>query len=107
MASSHSSYPISSSDPAVAHGRFNLVRAFQRWFAAHQIDNPQFAHLVCRMIPAQCPFERDVVFLGRTLFHVPPLCKLNPFYEQLIELRFEALSFLANECGEDVTPYCC
>jgi Mo-dependent nitrogenase C-terminus len=39
-------------------------------------------------------------------FHIPAMCKLNPAYEQLVELRFKALCFLADECGEDVTPYC-
>jgi hypothetical protein len=47
-----------------------------------------------------------VKMFGHTLFHIPPMCKLNPVYDQLIELRFRALSFLADECGEDTTPYC-
>lgn len=106
MASSSTIHPSSNVYSSVAPGYFKWFSAIQHWFAAHQIDNPQFAHFVCRTIPAQCPFERDVVVLGRTLFHIPPLCKLNPFYEQLVELRFVALTFLA-ERGEDVTPYCC
>jgi hypothetical protein len=32
--------------------------------------------------------------------------KLNPLYDQLIDLRFRSLSYLADECGVDVTPYC-
>ncbi len=32
--------------------------------------------------------------------------KLNPLYEQLIGLRFRALTFLADVCGEDITGYC-
>jgi hypothetical protein len=44
--------------------------------------------------------------LGRKLFHIPPLCKLNPLYEEVVSLRFRALCYLADECGEDVTPYC-
>ncbi|WP_333254065.1 MULTISPECIES: Mo-dependent nitrogenase C-terminal domain-containing protein [unclassified Microcoleus] len=27
-------------------------------------------------------------------------------YEELVGLRFRLLSFLADVCGEDVTPYC-
>ncbi|OKH57096.1 Mo-dependent nitrogenase C-terminal domain-containing protein [Scytonema sp. HK-05] len=33
---------------------------------------------------------------------IPPLRKLNPAYEQVVSLRFKALSYLADECGEDV-----
>jgi hypothetical protein len=61
---------------------------------------------LCKLIPAQCPFERDVKFFGHTLFHIPPLCKLNPLYEEVVALRFRGLCYLADECGEDVTPYC-
>ncbi|MGC8711933.1 MAG: Mo-dependent nitrogenase C-terminal domain-containing protein [Leptodesmis sp.] len=31
---------------------------------------------------------------------------LNPFYEQLVELRFKSLMYLAEQCGEDITFYC-
>jgi hypothetical protein len=71
-----------------------------------QINHSKTAHRICHLVPAYCPFERDVVVFGQTLFHIPPLCKLNPVYEDLMELRFRALSFLADECGEDVTQYC-
>lgn len=70
------------------------------------LNDPQTARLICRLIPNNCPFERDVFLLGRKIGHIPALCKLNPLYEQFIELRFKALTFLADECGEDVTPYC-
>jgi hypothetical protein len=68
-------------------------------------NDPKLAHWVCRLVPAQCPFERDVRVLGRE-FHIPPLCKLNPFYEQLAALRFSALCYLSEDCGEDILPYC-
>lgn len=71
-----------------------------------QLNDPETARFICRLIPANCPFERDVVVWGHKLFHIPALCKLNPLYDQLVELRFRALVFLADECGEDVTPYC-
>jgi Mo-dependent nitrogenase C-terminus len=71
-----------------------------------EISTPKKAHLICGLIPSSCPFERDVFFLGRKLFHIPALCKLNPLYEEFVELRFRALVFLADECGEDVTSYC-
>jgi len=71
-----------------------------------EIHNAKLAHFLCRAIPAQCPFERDVILFGRKLFHIPAMCKLNPLYEQLVSLRFKALCYLADECGEDVTVYC-
>lgn len=72
-----------------------------------QVRDAQFARLICKLIPSQCPFERDIQIFGKTLFHIPPLCKLNPFYEQFVGLRFQALCFLADVCGEDVSQYCC
>jgi hypothetical protein len=57
------------------------------------------------MIPAQCPFERDINLFGRKIAHIPPLCKLNPLYEQFVGLRFRSLSYLADDCGEDVSEY--
>jgi Mo-dependent nitrogenase C-terminus len=69
------------------------------------VKNPHLARLLCRAIPTQCPFARDVRAFGRTLFRIPPICQLNPLYDELIGLRFRALCYLADECGEDVTPY--
>lgn len=77
-----------------------------RWLETLEVRNPKFAHLFCQLIPARCPFERTIALFGRKLLHIPPLCKLNPFYEQIVYLRFKCLCFLADECGEDVTVYC-
>lgn len=71
-----------------------------------EIHNDKLARLLCKIIPSHCPFERTVSILGQTLFHIPPLCKLNPLYEQIVSLRFKCLMYLADECGEDVTKYC-
>ncbi len=76
------------------------------WLEAREIHHPKLAHLLCKLIPARCPFERDLKLFGHTVFHIPPLCKLNPVYEQVVELRFKCLSYLADVCGEDVTMYC-
>jgi len=86
--------------------RFAPLMPIRNWLDAIVIHDQGFAHWLCRTIPSQCPFERDIALFGRTLVHIPPLCKLNPFYEQVVGLRFRALCFLADECGEDVTPYC-
>ncbi|BAY28395.1 Mo-dependent nitrogenase family protein [Nostoc carneum NIES-2107] len=75
------------------------------WMDGLDIEDPRVARFLCKMIPSQCPFERDVKLFGRKIVHIPPLCKINPLYEQMVGLRFRALSYLADECGEDVSPY--
>jgi Mo-dependent nitrogenase C-terminus len=90
----------------LTHFKFHLWRSPRQWFDSIEIHNSNLARLLCMTIPARCPFEREIKLLDRTLFRIPPLCKLNPFYEQVISLRFKCLSYLADECGEDVTVYC-
>lgn len=85
---------------------FDILRPLRQWLNQVEVRKPKLAHRLCKLIPAQCPFERDVKFLGHTLFHIPPMCKLNPLYEEVVALRFRALCYLADECGEDVTSYC-
>lgn len=85
--------------------RVDLLYPLRHWLNRTPIDSPKLAHRLCRLIPAQCPFERDIHVLGHH-FHIPPLCKLNPLYEEVVGLRFRALCYLADECGEDVAPYC-
>lgn len=86
--------------------RFDLLQPLRLILENMDVRDPELAHSLCEMIPAQCPFERDVKLFGRTLFHIPPLCKLNPLYEEVSNLRFRALCYLADECGEDVSRYC-
>jgi len=62
------------------------------------------AHLLVK-IPSSCPFERDIHLLNWTI-HIPPLCKLNPFYGKIMEAKWWALCYLADVCGEDVSGYC-
>lgn len=75
------------------------------WLDGLDIQDPRVARFLCKMIPSQCPFERDVTLFGRKIVHIPPLCKINPLYEQMVGLRFRALSYLADDCGEDISPY--
>lgn len=86
--------------------RFRLLDPLRHWIDQAEVTNRTFAHLVCRVIPCCCPFERDISFWGYTL-HIPPLCKLNPVYDELVGLRFRALAYLADTCGEDITRYIC
>ena len=85
---------------------FDIFHALRQRLDQVQVSSPKLAHRLCQIIPAQCPFERDVKLFGRTLFHIPPMCKLNPLYEEVVALRFRALCYLADECGEDITVYC-
>ncbi|MBW4564316.1 MAG: Mo-dependent nitrogenase C-terminal domain-containing protein [Mojavia pulchra JT2-VF2] len=85
---------------------YDLLYPVREWLDKIEIHNCHLAHFLCKAIPAQCPFERDITIFGRKLLHIPPMCKLNPLYEQVVSLRFKALCYLADECGEDVTAYC-
>ncbi|WGV26651.1 Mo-dependent nitrogenase C-terminal domain-containing protein [Halotia branconii] len=85
---------------------YNILQPLRRRLDSIQVGDRQLAHRLCKLIPAQCPFERDVKLFGKTLFHIPPMCKLNPLYEEVVGLRFRAMCYLADECGEDVSQYC-
>ncbi len=84
----------------------DVLHPVREWLEGLEIQDPKVAQFLCKMIPPQCPFERDVKLFGHKIVHIPPLCKLNPLYEQLVSLRFRALSYLADDCGEDVSDYC-
>ncbi|MBF2087111.1 Mo-dependent nitrogenase C-terminal domain-containing protein [Thermoleptolyngbya sp. C42_A2020_037] len=86
--------------------RPSLLQPLCNWLDNLQIRDRQTAHFISRLIPAQCPFERDIIVLGRKVGHIPPLCKLNPLYEQFVGLRFRSLCYLADQCGEDISVYC-
>lgn len=81
---------------------FHWLETARQWLDAVEVHNRKLAHFLCHVIPSQCPFERDIKFLGRQVAHIPPLCKLNPFYEQLVGLRFRALCYLVEQCGETI-----
>jgi hypothetical protein len=82
------------------------LRFLQQRLEKLEIQEEQAARRIVKLIPAQCPFAREIRLFGQVIFSIPPLCKLNPLYEQLMMLRFRALCFLADQCGEDITPYC-
>jgi tellurite resistance protein len=84
----------------------NVLNPVRVWLDGLEVDDPRIARFLCKMIPSQCPFERDINLFGRKVVHIPPMCKINPLYEQLVGLRFRALSYLADERGEDVSKYC-
>jgi hypothetical protein len=83
----------------------SLLHSLQQWIETAEIDEERLARRIVKLIPASCPFAREIRFLNRVIFRIPPLCKINPVYEQLMTLRFRALCFLADQCGEDITSY--
>ncbi|EKQ70250.1 Mo-dependent nitrogenase-like protein [Leptolyngbyaceae cyanobacterium JSC-12] len=85
---------------------FNPLKPIRQWLDQIQVSDRKMAQTLASVIPAQCPFERTVKLFNRTILYIPPLCKLNPFYEELVGLRFRALCYLADECGEDISVYC-
>jgi tellurite resistance protein len=82
------------------------LKPLQEWLDHLEVHDPRLARFLCKMIPPQCPFERDITLFGHKVVHIPPMCKINPLYEQLVGLRFRALSYLADDCKEDVSKYC-
>jgi len=91
--------------PITLFFKTDLLSPVRRWLGSIDIHSPRQAHRLCRLIPASCPFAREIKVFDRFLFQIPPLCKLNPLYEQIVELRFRALMYLADQ-HEDVTRYC-
>lgn len=83
----------------------DVLKPVKNWLDGMDVKDPRVARFLCKMIPSQCPFERDIKLFGKKIVHIPPMCELNPLYEQMVSLRFRSLSYLADDCKEDVTPY--
>ena len=81
---------------------FDLLKPIRQWLDSIEIRDRKVAHTICNLIPAQCPFERDIKMFGRAIAHIPPMCKLNPLYDQFVGLRFRSLCYLVDVCGETV-----
>jgi hypothetical protein len=106
ISSSPISSSLNSSLKPPAKPAFDLFSPIRKWLDRIEVKDAEFAHTLCQRIPSQCPFERRVQFRGRTLLYIPPLCKLNPVYDEVVALRFRALCYLADVCGEDISAYC-
>jgi tellurite resistance protein len=91
--------------PSTSKAGYDPLKPAREWLDQLNIEDPRFARFICKLIPAQCPFERDIQLFGRKTVHIPPMCKINPLYEQLVGLRFRALSYLADDCKEDISAY--
>ncbi|MEH1886909.1 MULTISPECIES: Mo-dependent nitrogenase C-terminal domain-containing protein [unclassified Nostoc] len=101
-----SQHKVTQLNRSISKPYWDILRPLRQRVENIQVSDRQLAHRLCKAIPSQCPFERDVKVFGKTLFHIPPMCKLNPLYDEVVGLRFRALCYLADECGEDVSQYC-
>ena len=72
-----------------------LLQSVRQYLESVKIHNPKLARLLCQIIPDRCPFEREIKLGNHIIFRIPPLCKLNPFYNQVVSLRFKCLCYLA------------
>ncbi|PSF30609.1 nitrogenase [Aphanothece hegewaldii CCALA 016] len=79
---------------SISINRIDFLASVRCWLESVEINNLGLAWLLCQLIPTRCPFERTIKLFNRTLISIPPLCKLNPFYDQLIGLHFKALNYL-------------
>ncbi len=86
--------------------KVDLLQPLRRWLDSVEIPNQRLARFIAKLIPSQCPFEQDIILFGRKIAHIPPMCKLNPLYDQFVGLRFRALCYLVDQCGEDIQSYC-
>ncbi len=91
--------------PGKASTYIDILKPTRDWLDQLSVEDPRLARFICKLVPSQCPFERDVTLFGRKVVYIPPMCKINPLYEQLVGLRFRALCYLADDCGEDISAY--
>lgn len=103
LVSENSSESIGFQKPSAS--KSDPLKSVRVWLDGIEINDPKVARFLCKLIPSQCPFERDIVVFGKKLVHIPPMCKINPLYDQLVGLRFRSLSYLVDVCKEDVTAY--
>lgn len=47
---------------------FDPLFRVKQWLDALEIRDRQMAHWLCKLIPPQCPFERDLKFFGKVLW---------------------------------------
>ena len=67
----------------------------KQWLDDLDPRDERISSFIVQLIPSQCPFERDIILFGRTLVHVPAMCKINPLYQQLVALCFRCLGHLS------------
>ena len=68
---------------SVSHIRHHrdFLSPIRHWLDSVEVHNADLAHILCKLIPAQSPFERDITLFCHKVLHIPPMCKVNPLYE--------------------------
>jgi hypothetical protein len=94
-----------SSNFAGTLNRLISLQPIRQWLDSIEVNDPLLARSLDQWIPASCPFEREIWVFNRKILSIPPLCKLNPFYDQIVALRFKALIYLAGETAQEVNSY--
>lgn len=72
----------------------DIFLPLRQWLDRIEFSDRQFATQICNLIPASCPFERSVNAFGH-IYHIPPLCKINPVFDEIVSLRFRAMIYLS------------
>lgn len=71
-----------------------MINYIKQVLESIEVTNEEQANLLCSLIPSACPFARTIK-LGSYSLVIPPLCKINPLYEDLMMLRFKAECYKA------------
>ncbi len=53
-----------------------LLQPVRQRLESLKIEDYRLAHLLCTIIPASCPFEREIKLRNRTLLYIPPCVNL-------------------------------
>jgi tellurite resistance protein len=97
--------PEACSDTEDSAGPLDSLKA---WLDGLDPADPAVARFLTRLIPARCPFEREIKLFGHKIVHIPPMCTINPLYDQLVALRLRCLTSLeerdTRELPEDRPP---
>ncbi len=70
-----------------------IVELIRSKIESIEIKDKETAEKIVKVVPQSCPFARKIQ-VGTFKVTIPPLCKVNPMYDQLMELRFRALCYL-------------
>lgn len=70
---------------------YSLISAFKEALNNFEFTNKDRAERFVKLIPNSCPFAREVKAFGKTIVNIPPLCKINPLYEEIMMLKFRTI----------------
>lgn len=58
--------------PPTADSKLDPLKPARDWLDQLEVQDPRLARFVCKLIPSQCPFERDVVLFKKSWCTFPP-----------------------------------